>query len=513
MFSTKFLPVAISLWVSLAFVACYSDDDGLLRVSLKKRHLDLNTLHATRLFTRIEGETSSYYLNDNIAEVVYLKNYLDTQYYGEIGVGSPPQTFNVLFDTGSANLWVPSSKCLLSILCYFHPRYRSRLSNTYTKIGIPCKIKYALGSISGFFSQDHVSIGDFVIKDQVAFFNGQEFIEVTREGTLAFLGMKFDGILGLGFQEIAVGRAMPVWENMLQQEHMDQKIFSIWLNRESSLGVGGEIVFGGLDWRHFTGDHIYVPVTKRGYWQIQVGDILVGKDSTGFCATGCGAIVDSGTSWIAGPTAIVAQINQAIGAEGIANMECKKVVTEYGNLLWEYLISGVRPEVICVDIGLCLYNDSKNKRFRTESVRRNRSDGVEQENVLCTMCEMSVFWIQVQLKQQKAKQRVFEYVKQLCESLPNPLGKSFVNCGKMETMPHISFTIANKSFPLAPHQYVLKVEEKESRSAVCFSGFVALDVAAPQGPLWVLGDIFLGAYHTVFDYGNLRVGFAKASSY
>lgn len=55
---------------------------------------------------------------------------------------------------------------------------------------------------------------------------------------------------------------------MLQQEHMDQKIFSIWLNRESSLGVGGEIVFGGLDWRHFTGDHIYVPVTKRGYWQV-----------------------------------------------------------------------------------------------------------------------------------------------------------------------------------------------------------------------------------------------------
>ncbi|RRT85265.1 hypothetical protein B296_00003878 [Ensete ventricosum] len=156
---------------------------------------------------------------------------------------------------------------------------------------------------------------------------------------------------------------------------------------------------------------------------------------------------------------------------------------------------------------------------------------------------------------------------QICERLPSPMGESAVDCNQIANMPNVAFTIGKRTFSLTPKevylvlvvanrctfsfpfQYVLKVEQ--GGTAVCLSGFTAIDIPPPQGPLWyvirmfvdckkdgykpslpykrykcmkylghvlmrslwcrILGDVFMGAYHTVFDFGNNSIGFAESA--
>ncbi|PHT49513.1 Aspartic proteinase A2 [Capsicum baccatum] len=500
----KVLLAALLIWnLSTSAFGFNASANNTIRIGLKRKTLDFNSIKAARIYAKHhhhrDTKRNSGPLKD---EVVYLKNYMDVQYFAEIGIGSPPQYFAVVFDTGSSNLWVPSSKCIFSIGCYLRSRYRSRLSTTYTKIGKRCKIPFGTRSVRGLFSQDNVKVGSSVVNQQV-------FTEVTREGFFTFLHARYDGVLGLGFQDVAAGRVTPVWYNMLLQHIVTQPIFSFWLNRDPKSRLGGEILFGGVDCTHFRGQHTFVPVAQNGYWEIEIGDLFIGNNSTGLCRGGCPAIVDTGTSFLAGPTTILTQINHAIGAEGFVSMECKTVFSNYGNLIWENLVSGLQPERICNRIGICKRNGTFDVSHEQQTV--GRSSKLEKlpnaENPLCSFCEMTVFWMQVELRKERTKEKAFEYVNQMCEKLPSPRGKSYINCDVF-SLPHITITIGNKPFPLSPDQYVIRVED--NHGAHCLSGFTALDVH-PRRPLWVLGDVFLRAYHTVFDFGNLQVGFAESA--
>ncbi|KAE8152670.1 aspartic peptidase domain-containing protein [Aspergillus avenaceus] len=249
---------------------------------------------------------------------VLVDNFLNAQYFSEIEIGSPPQKFKVVLDTGSSNLWVPSSECG-SIACYLHNKYDSSSSSTYKKNGTEFAIKYGSGSLSGFVSQDTMKIGDLKVKDQL-------FAEATSEPGLAFAFGRFDGILGLGFDTISVNKIPPPFYNMLDQKLLDEPVFSFYLGNTNKEGDNSVATFGGVDKDHYTGELVKIPLRRKAYWEVDFDAIALGDNVAELENTG--VILDTGTSLIALPSTLAELINKEIGAKkgftGQYSVDCDK---------------------------------------------------------------------------------------------------------------------------------------------------------------------------------------------
>ncbi|XP_066481419.1 embryonic pepsinogen-like [Tiliqua scincoides] len=315
-----------------------------------------------------------------------LLNFLDTEYYGTIYIGTPPQKFTVVFDTGSSNLWVPSIYCK-STACQNHQRFNPSQSSTYRSTQQTVSIDYGTGSMDGVFGYDKVMISSFTDPNQMIALS-------TSEPGFIFTYSKFDGILGLGYPSIASGGQTPVFDRLVHLGLVEQDLFSVYLSHGKT---GSMVTFGGIDKSYYSGSINWIPVTQQGYWQIAMDSILV-NDQVIACSGGCQAIVDTGTSLLAGPPSGISSIQNAIGA----------TPGEY----WEYDIN--------------------------------------------------------------------------CSNLPN--------------MPEVVFVINGIQYPLTPSAYT-----NQDDAGDCTSGFQNM-----SGDLWILGDVFIREYFSVFDRGNNRVGLAKA---
>lgn len=316
---------------------------------------------------------------------VKVTDYLNAQYYGPISIGSPAQQFQVIFDTGSSNLWVPSKDCSS---CN-HKKYDHTLSQSYRKNGTEFKITYGSGSLSGYLSQDVLYLGDFLIQDQV-------FAEATDLPGLAFSQGKFDGILGLGWPSISVDGVVPPIQNLLKNGNLTPGLFSFYL--PSSDGSEGEFEIAGIDSSKYSGEIFYHQLSSETYWQIDLDDISINGTSTSTKR----AIIDTGTSLLAGPTSEVKAIADQLGAQG----------------------SFFNPNIFTLD------------------------------------------------------------------------------CSQVSSLPTIDVKFGGKSFPLTGKQYTIEDQ------GTCLLGLTGIDVPAPRGPLWILGDVFIREYFTVFDVEHSRIGVA-----
>jgi hypothetical protein len=323
---------------------------------------------------------------------VIINDFSNAQYYGLVQIGTPAQNFEVVMDTGSSNLWVPSANCSISN-CFLHPRYNHAKSSSYKANGTFFGITYGSGPVSGFLSVDTVTLGGSLVD------NSQTFAEINNATGLgfAFAIGHFDGILGLAWQSISVDHVPTVFQNLVAQGL--PSVFSFYLSNGD--GTKGELMLGGINTARFSGALTYIPLSHETYWQVNLGGITMnGKSVT----SAMQAVLDTGTSLLAGPVEDVTAIANAIGAQPVIN------------------------------------------------------------------------------------------------------GEYMIDCAKIPSLPTMTIMLGGVPWTLAGSDYILQISQ--GGQSICLFGMIGMTMPARIGPLWILGDVFIRKYYTVFDWGNKQIGLA-----
>jgi len=299
------MKAALFLCLLVAFAWAELSHPAAVNVNVRRMSPEL-----TRQYRQARAAVAGTYTEN-------LKDTDATEYYGDIYIGTPPKLFTTIMDTGSSNLWVPSSSCT-DAACNGKHKYSSSSSSTYVPNGERITIQYGTGSMQGTLLYDDVSVGGLKVTKQ-------EFAQATSLASF-FTGSPFDGILGLAYQSISADNVPTFFDNAVKQNGIDS-VFSFYLDSKSGSN-SSVLTFGGYDSNYFTGSIVYhqLYLDRGNYYTIVFNDIKVGNtDIDANCgSSGCITIVDSGTSLIVGPSGVVSSILKYIdiptSCAGVSNL-------------------------------------------------------------------------------------------------------------------------------------------------------------------------------------------------
>lgn len=239
----------------------------------------------------------------------HLVNNANTQYFGNIYVGTPPKRFQVVFDTGSSVLWVPSQMCK-SAACKTHRRFKLKMSSTGKMIQVSknkvreAHIEYGTGRMTGVEVTDSVRFG----KRDGLLLKHTGLLLAEKEQSKVFTNFPFDGVFGLNRRSVQAKDAavnFNVLANAKKNHQLKRNIVSFWIGGPPGKR-GGAMAVGGTDKRFFAGGMTWHKVEKNPYgnWMLRLNSLKVGNTEVCGGAYGCTVIIDTGTSLLVASKAV-----------------------------------------------------------------------------------------------------------------------------------------------------------------------------------------------------------------
>lgn len=232
------------------------------------------------------------------SSVALTNEYSDTDYYSEIKIGTPPQTFNVVLDTGSADLWVIGEELSRIREREFElsPGFHRSNSKSFRSLDEKFQITYGSGSANGILGIDNVQQGLYSFAEQK--------FAIVNNVSAHLLADNISGVMGMGFGTISSMNTLPFWQST------NISIFSFGITRLCDVRSsptpkpGGIVTLGGSDPKLYSGEINFNDVIDEGYWMIKVDAVSI--DGEGIPGSqGLSAAIDTGTSLIGGPSQVV----------------------------------------------------------------------------------------------------------------------------------------------------------------------------------------------------------------
>ncbi|KII87254.1 hypothetical protein PLICRDRAFT_112830 [Plicaturopsis crispa FD-325 SS-3] len=243
----------------------------------------------------------------------------DSSYYGSLAIGTPPVSYNVILDTGSADLWVADSACVSG--CSTVPTFDSASSSSYQNLSTAFSITYGSGAASGSLAQDSIQMAGFTVSNQV--------FAVCDQVSTGLLSNPVSGLLGLAWNTIASSGATPLWQTLAETSgSWDEPLMSFQLTRyvnetnAQNLEPGGSFTMGFTNSSLYTGDIDYqdIPTGEATYWTQNISSVTVQGTALTLESGSTLAAIDTGTTLVGGPSAAIqalfAQIPNSVAGTG-----------------------------------------------------------------------------------------------------------------------------------------------------------------------------------------------------
>ncbi|KAF5328166.1 hypothetical protein D9619_013433 [Psilocybe cf. subviscida] len=245
----------------------------------------------------------------------------DSSYFGSLAIGTPPTSYDVILDTGSADLWVADSACLVG--CADVPTFNPSSSSSFKNQTVTFSITYGSGQAAGWLGSDIVQMAGFSVRNQI--------FAICNQVSRGLLSSPVSGLLGLGFQTIASSGAEPFWETLVSNGAWDEPLMAFQLTRYLNVSSvqteepGGSFTMGFTNSSLYTGNIDYVNMPVQGsYWILPMSSVTVQGNTIQLPSGRASyAAIDTGTTLVGGPSQYISQIFAQIpgSAPGTGNFQ------------------------------------------------------------------------------------------------------------------------------------------------------------------------------------------------